>query len=137
MTTVAYSLKKIQVLGVTRDFTTCECCGKSDLSKTIEILDTNSGVVLHFGATCAVKADKYDTLDAMKESKKEISKAVRKYDDRIKSAHIMTYKALVKFGKDSNGELIVAKCIIEDCFKKALNHIESGILIKGGFTYSL
>jgi hypothetical protein len=76
-----YDLKNIQVLGYTTDFCQCECCGKENLRGTVSILDVESGVVLHFGTTCAVKADKYDGLEAAAKAKKEIAKELRVVED--------------------------------------------------------
>ena len=71
---MSFDLKQIKVLGYTTDFNSCDCCGKENLKGTISILDLTTDVVLHFGTTCAVKADKYDTLNAFNEAKKEINK---------------------------------------------------------------
>jgi predicted metal-binding protein len=70
---MSYELKNIKVLGYTTDFNKCECCGKSNLKGTVSILDLNSDVVLHFGTVCAVNANKYDDLNALKLAKKEIN----------------------------------------------------------------
>lgn len=124
-----FSFKKIQVLGLTTDFTSCDCCGKENLTKTVAILDLASGVTGHFGVVCAAKIDKYDTLDAAKEAKKEVSKVVRRYNDLVKSAHIMAYKAC----KNAFGTIKLAEysykvnCseeVYNDCFNKALAHIQ-------------
>ncbi len=44
----------IEFKGVSGSVTTCECCGKPDLKKTV-ILDID-GQVIHYGTTCAGKA---------------------------------------------------------------------------------
>lgn len=72
MTTAAYSLKKIKVIGISMNVTTCECCGKTDLSKTVKIEDQESGLVMHFGTTCAAKANKYDNAAAAAKAEKEV-----------------------------------------------------------------
>lgn len=74
---MSYELKNIKVLGYTTDFNQCECCGKSNLKGTVSILDLNSEVVLHFGTTCAVNANKYDDLNALKLAKTEINSIVK------------------------------------------------------------
>lgn len=79
---MSYELKKIKVLGYTTDFQQCECCGKENLAGTVSILDLDHDVVLHFGTTCAAKADKYDTFDAYRAAKKEINKAINVDKDR-------------------------------------------------------
>lgn len=74
---MSYELKNIKVLGYTTDFNQCECCGKSNLKGTVSILDLNSEVVLHFGTVCAVNANKYDDLNALKLAKTEINSIVK------------------------------------------------------------
>lgn len=141
MTHAAYSLKKIQVLGISRDFNTCECCGKTELSKVVRILELESGVVLNFGTTCAAKANKYDTLEAFNAAKKEISKAVRNYEDTVKSAHIIAYSALKRvFGvtRQQTGEWTVNATaeVIDRCFQQALVHLELPFKDRGVFHYT-
>lgn len=89
---MSYELKNIKVLGYTTDFNQCECCGKSDLRGTVSILDLNTDVVLHFGTTCAVNANKYDDLNALSLVKKEISFLKRDREDSIKFAAVMSRK---------------------------------------------
>lgn len=89
---MSYDLKKIKVLGYSTDFNQCECCGKQNLKGTVNILDLDSGVTLHFGSTCAVKADKYDTLEAFNKAKKEISSKIRNHQDLRKWAGRMIFK---------------------------------------------
>ena len=98
-----YELKNIKVLGYTTDFNQCECCGKSDLKGTVSILDLNTDVVLHFGTTCAVNANKYDDLNALKLAKKEISSIKRDRDDSIKFAAVMSRK----FKLESKMDIII------------------------------
>lgn len=43
-----------RILGITNDITTCECCGKSNLKKTV-VLDFGDAVK-HYGCDCAAKA---------------------------------------------------------------------------------
>lgn len=86
--------KNFKVLGISRDFNVCECCGKEDLAKTVAILDLTYGVVSYFGTTCAASIDKYDTLEAAKMAKKDIQAEVRKFDDTDKRATVSAYGTL-------------------------------------------
>jgi hypothetical protein len=79
-------LKNYKTLGYTTDFNICDCCGKENLAGTVSMAHIESGIVSHFGTTCAASIEKYDTLDAAKAAKKEINKAVN------------TYKELARFG---------------------------------------
>jgi hypothetical protein len=73
------TLKKFKVLGITRDFNTCDCCGKTNLLKVVAIMDLDHEVMNHFGINCAASIEKYDSLEAAKLAKKEISKSVSEY----------------------------------------------------------
>jgi len=44
-----------KIHGITDEVTTCDCCGKSKLSRTVG-LENESGEVLYFGTTCAARA---------------------------------------------------------------------------------
>jgi hypothetical protein len=46
---------KYRILGSTNDVTTCECCGRDNLKKTVA-LDDYEGNVTYYGETCAAKA---------------------------------------------------------------------------------
>jgi hypothetical protein len=137
--TTTISFKKIQVLGITTDFNSCDCCGKENLKKTVTILDLSSGIEGHFGVVCAAAIDKYDTLDAAKEAKKEISKAVRKHDDKIQSAHRLAYNTLRKvFGvvriADNAVKVNCDEITYNNCFEAALKHLSGPISV---FNYSI
>jgi len=44
----------MKFLGTTNDVTTCECCGKSNLQKTV-VLSDDFGSVIYYGSDCAGK----------------------------------------------------------------------------------
>lgn len=88
--------KRFQVLGITRDYNSCDCCGKLNLTKTVAILDTQFNTVSHFGISCAVKADKYDSIETANQIKKEIQSADR-YFKQVRIAAIRF--AVSKLGK--------------------------------------
>ena len=43
---------RVKFLGVNDDVTTCECCGRSGLKKTV-VLDIGDGNLVHYGTQCA------------------------------------------------------------------------------------
>jgi len=43
-----------KIMGITDEVTACDCCGKTNLKRTV-VLDNGSGIV-HFGVDCAAKA---------------------------------------------------------------------------------
>lgn len=44
----------MKFLGITEEFTTCDCCGKSNLKCTVAF-ERNDGEVVHYGRTCAAR----------------------------------------------------------------------------------
>ena len=67
-----------KVLGLTSDFNVCDCCGKDDLKQTVTLLDNNMGVVIHFGTTCAISANKYPSEKELLQVKEDIKIAKSK-----------------------------------------------------------
>lgn len=60
-------MSKQKIAGITNDVTTCECCGRDDLKKTIVLMDTE-GNIKYYGSNCAASALK------SRASKSEIEK---------------------------------------------------------------
>lgn len=83
-----YEFKNIKILGYTTDFQECECCGKRNLKGTISLVDLDTEVILHFGSTCAVNANKYDNMQAYEKAKKEIEAAIKDFEAFEKLARL-------------------------------------------------
>lgn len=47
--------EEYRVVGVSDDVTTCECCGRFGLKRTVALMDRD-GAVRHFGSQCAARA---------------------------------------------------------------------------------
>jgi hypothetical protein len=45
----------LRIMGISDDVTTCECCGRSELRKTVALGDENGGIK-YYGCDCAAKA---------------------------------------------------------------------------------
>ena len=103
--------KQLTVLGYTTDFNKCDCCGRENLKGTVAILSCDT--VMHFGTTCAASADKYDTLEAAKLVKKEVTKAVNKYKDVENAALLQSWKLLAGVFGATNGTVNCSKA----CFQ--------------------
>lgn len=58
----------LKVLGISDEVTGCECCGRTDLKKTVAI-GSGEGDVRYFGTECAARA--------LGTSKKQVEKDVR------------------------------------------------------------
>ena len=46
------------MMGTTDETTVCDCCGKSNLKKTVILKHNETGAICNFGTTCASKATK-------------------------------------------------------------------------------
>lgn len=44
-----------KIIGVTDEVCTCDCCGRTDLKRTI-VLDLGEGNIVHFGSLCAARS---------------------------------------------------------------------------------
>lgn len=51
--------KNSKVLGITEQVNTCDCCGKSDLKRTVAIMDMETQEINYYGTTCAAKVEKF------------------------------------------------------------------------------
>lgn len=94
-------MKNFKIIGISTDKTTCDCCGKEGLNKTVKMIDLSLGVEVYFGTTCAYRTDKYDTMEAARIAKKEIQKEVRKYSKMMNDALAAAYRLLRKNGMTS------------------------------------
>ena len=45
----------MKIIGITNDVTTCDCCGRSDLKKTV-VLENSATYIVHYGVGCAAQA---------------------------------------------------------------------------------
>ena len=50
--------KKFRILAIVDDVNACECCGKSDLLRTVAIENSETGEIKYFGTTCAMQPAK-------------------------------------------------------------------------------
>jgi hypothetical protein len=59
--------KRFEIQGVTDERDTCDCCGKSNLKRTVALADADAGgEVVFFGTTCAARAMKIPAADVRK-----------------------------------------------------------------------
>lgn len=84
----------MRVLGINDEVTTCECCGKSNLKRTV-VLSTGEGEV-HYGTECAARAlgqSKQDTVKAARTA--ERGRIQEAYRDVVRAAnsHMAAYNA--------------------------------------------
>jgi hypothetical protein len=67
----------MKIIGITDEVTSCDCCGKSNLKKTV-VLEDQEGNINYFGQVCASKAAGWS-----KEYVKEEVKAIEKTNKQL------------------------------------------------------
>lgn len=77
-------MARFEVLGISDEVTACDCCGKSNLKRTVCIHDNESGETKYFGTTCATAPVKGFGVD------KEVKEAINKADRLNKAINYMT-----------------------------------------------
>jgi hypothetical protein len=85
------SARKFEYLGTTDEVTTCDCCGKSNLKKTVVIRDFEGSEELYYGVTCAAKALNVGIKEvkagtaAADKAKEEAARQVKEEADRART----------------------------------------------------
>lgn len=90
-TTTTTDRTRFKVLGIDRDRTDCDCCGKSNLKLTVMLgrldADGTVGEVLWFGRDCAARATRLRRTGAAMETL--ASEAQRKADEEKRNAVVV------------------------------------------------
>ena len=125
MTKVTEKLRRVKVLGYTTDYNKCECCGKENLAGTIALLDKDHDHVLHYGTTCAGKAEKYDNL-AISTYKigLSIKKAKKKYEENYKFCLSWCKEKCIELGIDISELEKMAKDFYKFQFEEKKNCLD-------------
>lgn len=85
-------MAQFEVLGISDEVTACDCCGKSNLKRTVCIHDNESGETKYFGTTCAVAPVKGFGVE------KEVKVAIDKADRLSKAINYMAHVEYKKQG---------------------------------------
>ena len=79
--------------GITDERDSCDCCGKTNLKRTVVLQDTeNDGEFVFFGTTCAARAMKIPVKEvkagvkSKEDAKRASERAARRERDRIEMA---------------------------------------------------
>ncbi|WP_287145228.1 hypothetical protein [Achromobacter sp.] len=79
---------RFSVLGVTDDRDFCQCCGRQGLKRVVWIEDRESGVVQHFGTTCATAPAKgFGVAPAVKAATARFGDAQRLFWTRVNTEY--------------------------------------------------
>lgn len=84
-----------KILGITEDRTECDCCGKTDLKRTVAI-EHEDGRIGYYGTSCAAKILKWDAATVTKTARTaEKQRHIER--ERFISEHPLTKEAYVDF----------------------------------------
>lgn len=87
-------MKRFRLIQIVDHVTTCDCCGRSKLAKTIEMIDMDNDEVVHYGTTCAGLALGLSTKDGAKVVKSAIDRLeLAKVDARRVAENTSAHKA--------------------------------------------
>ncbi len=70
-------MKKFQIMGVTDEVTTCDCCGRANLKRTVCLRSVEDAEDVFYGTQCAAVAMKIPAADV----RKGITAATRAADE--------------------------------------------------------
>lgn len=62
-------MARVKLLGINDDVTTCECCGRAGLKKTVVLELDDCGSQVHFGTDCAARALRFGAGAKMSRTK--------------------------------------------------------------------
>ena len=111
----------MKILGISDEVTTCECCGKNGLKKTV-VLGTETGTV-HYGSDCAALAMRGSKKPGQVKVVNVIARAAdmaRKWLDQGHTPQMVKQVVWNKFGFQST---ITATALEFDDFTVALNGV--------------
>lgn len=99
----------MKILGINDDVTTCECCGRAGLKKTV-VLESFDGLQrVHFGSQCAAKAigKRKSTVDREASLYQSVLDKIRSYELEIVSVDTIQ-SVLKQYGLPTNMTASVA-----------------------------
>jgi hypothetical protein len=95
--TATATTSNFRILGICDEVNACECCGKSDLQKTVAILNTETGTIGYFGSSCAMQPAKCFGFE-----KSEMNRALRDF----KSAQQILWGKARRIYKERGGKMV-------------------------------
>ena len=96
--------RQFKILAIVDDVTSCECCGKSDLARTVAIENAENGEIKYFGTTCALKPAKGFGFE-----KKEMSKAIGSYNHALQKLHFAANRIYRERGGERHQVMVYDK----------------------------
>ena len=93
----ATTSRQFKILGICDNMNSCDCCGKTDLQKTVAIENCETGSIGYFGTSCAMQPSKCFGFE-----KREINSAL----SHFKAKSIAYYSKVSRIYKERGGKRI-------------------------------
>lgn len=87
--------RPFRILGITEEINACQCCGKTNLQKTVAIENLETGEIGYFGTSCAMQPAKCFGFE-----KREMSRALADF----KQAEQIKYMKARRIYKERGGK---------------------------------
>jgi Cys-tRNA synthase (O-phospho-L-seryl-tRNA:Cys-tRNA synthase) len=100
--------QKYRIEGITDERDTCDCCGRTNLKRTVVMRHVDTHEFEYFGTTCAahmLKIPAANVARGAKEAQRAKEDAIRKEKDRIRDEHTKQWFAFLR-AETGGGEVI-------------------------------
>lgn len=104
-------MKKWTIQGVTDEVTSCDCCGRQDLKRTVALLGEDGDEVF-FGTECAAKALELPAADVRKQSRKAQDARQRKAEAARRKAADEEFAEWCSFLRVASGMSNAPVCLM-------------------------
>ncbi len=89
--------RQFNILGICDNVNSCDCCGKTQLQKTVAIENCETGAIGYFGTSCAMQPSKCFGFE-----KREMNSAISQF----KAKSIAYYSKVSRIYKERGGKRI-------------------------------
>ena len=99
--------REFTVLGITDDHDTCDCCGRTNLKRTVALRDSG-GEVGFYGTTCAALLLRREAKDVRREAREaqdRIEEATRAEKQRASQAELERWTAFLRQRSGINADV--------------------------------
>ena len=99
---------------VTDSVTDCDCCGRSELKRTMVLIDNESGDAKYFGTVCGARALGWSEKKATKKAKATWATVTSKKANQVRAAKFIASQPWGEFYASEFSELLAAGAITKE-----------------------
>lgn len=115
----------MKILGISDEVTTCECCGKKNLKRTVVL--TNGEGEVHYGSECAAKALR-QTPAGRHVTKKDVDKMAERAEKVRRGEVVLPTRPSWGVVHEASGNLVV-KCMTQEDAERGVAHRGVGYFV--------